>query len=634
MGHKKNRGWYGVLVWGLIVFGLAGAPPATAQSASSRYLAAGTTGPLPQVTANDNRTPAGTWVGQTLELALEAVWGDWRIEGGQGPGLRVVALAEAGQPPMIPAPLIRVEAGTRIRARIHNTLADSTLTVFGLQTRPARTPDSLVVRPGETKTVAFEAGAPGTYFYYVLLGDGSAPGGGEREHLAGAFIVDPKGGSPPDRVFMINIFSTPVDTAWHPHGWLEALTINGRSWPETERLRPAVGDTVRWRVINASNRNHPMHLHGFFYDVTSRGTALEDDRYAPADRRKVVTEMMRGRSTMAMAWVPTRPGNWLFHCHLSYHVAPNIRLPGADGAGHGGHRPHMAGLVLGIEVQPGPTDLVSHGPPRHLTLYAKAYPSDTTTAYGFALDEAFVPDEEQLRTPGPVLLMRQYEPTYVTVRNALPVPTGVHWHGLELDSWADGVPGWSASDGQVSPVIAPGEAFTYKLSLMRPGTFIYHTHLDDVRQLTSGLYGALIVLGEGETYDPATDHIYIVGWNSPAPQSPADLELNGRAEQPVQHAVVGETHRIRVINIAPAGMITARMVQGEQPVPLRALAKDGADLPVHQQVPVEVSPRMGVGETADFTFTPEKAGTYELVIGYRRFAWRQPWVVRAPEKSR
>ena len=107
---------------------------------------------------------------------------------------------------------------------------------------------------------------------------------GEEEQLAGAFIIDPRGDTHDDRIFVINIFSTPIDTTLHAPGWLEALTINGRSWPFTERLLPTVGDTVRWKVINASRRNHPMHLHGFYYDVTAKGTMLKDDVYQPGNR--------------------------------------------------------------------------------------------------------------------------------------------------------------------------------------------------------------------------------------------------------------------------------------------------------------------------------------------------------------
>jgi FtsP/CotA-like multicopper oxidase with cupredoxin domain len=376
-----------------------------------------------------------------------------------------------------------------------------------------------------------------------------------------------------------------------------------------------------------------MHLHGFFYSVVSRGRMLQDTRYGEEDYRLVVTETMRRHTTMDMEWVPTRPGNWLFHCHLSFHVSPEIRLPRPEPehGGHGDHsQPHMAGLVLGIEVEPGPTDLVWEGEPRYVTLYANEYSVDSTTVYGFSFDPGFTPDSVNLRTPGPLLILEQHQPTYVTVTNNMSIPTGVHWHGLELDSWADGVPGWSASDGMTSPVIDPGDSFTYKLASMRPGTFIYHSHLDDIQQLTKGLYGPLLVLPDMDDYDAEQDHIAIVGWRTPNPRRIEDAELNGRTEQPVQHAVVGEEHRIRVINIAPAGMIMARMTKEDKPVDLIAFAKDGADLPPHQMVGLDETPRLGVGETADFLFKPSEAGTYELMVGYGpRAGWRQRWEVSA-----
>ncbi len=606
------------------------------QSPNDRLIRAGTTSGYPLVEPNDNRDPAGTLAGDTLELHLEVSLADWRPETPDGPGLLVAAAGEVGGPPTIPAPLIRAAKGTVIRASVTNSLADSALTVFGFHTHPSQKSDSLVVGPGETKEVTFDPGVAGTYLYRMRLGDYEPSRfiDPERDQLVGAMIVDPPAGSPPDRVFVMNVWSSAVDSAVVGTDYIEGLTINGKSWPYTERERPQVGDTLRWRVVNGTGRNHPMHLHGFYYHVTSRGDLLTDDIYASEDRRLVVTETMRGHTTMAMEWVPTRPGQWLFHCHLSFHVSPEIRLPGArDPHGHG--RSHMAGLVVGIEVQDGPTDLIERYDPRRITLYANEYPADTLHEYGFDLKEVSDVNSARAIVPGPVLVMKQYEPTYVTVVNNLSTPTGVHWHGLELDAWADGVPGWSASDGQVSPELPPGGSFEYKLSLMRPGTFIYHSHLDDVHQLTAGLYGAILVLPEGETYDPATDHLAIVGWRKPNPRSMRDVELNGLDQHPTQVAVVGEEHRIRIINIAPAGNIFASMMKDSVAVPLTAIAKDGADLPRNQQVTVERTPRLFVGEAADYLFVPQEPGAYELFVGFSpRAGWRQKWIVSTAAGSK
>jgi FtsP/CotA-like multicopper oxidase with cupredoxin domain len=480
--------------------------------------------------------------------------------------------------------------------------------------------------------VEFEAGAPGTYWYWIRDGPEPDPESeaaeSEQEQLAGAFVVDPAGGSPPDRILVINIFSEPVDETVSPTGWVEGLAINGRSWPFTERMALTVGDEIRWRVVNTSDRNHPMHLHGFFYSVLSRGTATGDTIYSPEDRRLVVTESMLPRTTMSMEWTPTRPGRWLFHCHLSFHVTSEIRLPGAVEADREHAHSHLAGLVIGIEVAPGPSDLVSRGAPLEVDLFANEYGDRAGYRYGFALDPDFAADS-LTDVPGPLLVFNQFQTVNATVHNRLAVPTGIHWHGLELVAWADGVPNWSASDGRVSPAIAPGDSFTYRLSLMRPGTFVYHSHLDDIHQLTGGLYGPLLVLPEGERFDPRTDHVMIWGWNHPDGEGMDQMDLNGRREQPDATAQVGERHRFRVINIAPAGRISAWLTLDGDIMPITLHAKDGADLPPHQRVPVDRLPHLSVGETADFTWTPTAPGTYELHVGKGPEAnLVQRWVVR------
>ena len=180
----------------------------------------------------------------------------------------------------------------------------------------------------------------------------------------------------------------------------------------------------------------------------------------------------------------------------------------------------------------------------------------------------------------------------------------------------------------MSPEIATGESFAFRLSMMRPGTFIYHSHMNDVVQLSGGLYGPLIVLPPDESFDAEHDHPMVFGWRRPAPQGLEDVELNGRHEQPSKATTVGERHRFRVINIAPAGMVSAWLMRDGEPLPIRLLAKDGADLPAHQQVEVDELPEIGVGETADFTWTPTAPGTYEIRVGFApEFSFAQTWVV-------
>jgi len=608
---------------GGLLFALIGLQSdALAQDYNSKLIPAGTDSDLPLVVANDNRTPAGTLKNGVLEIDLVIVEADFRIEERNGPGVRVMAIAERGKAPTVPGPLIRVEEGTRIRARISNTLPDSTITVFGFHRRPQEEGLGVELDPGEMHEFEFEAGSAGTYMYYLRKSVRLSWLMGEHEQLAGAFIIDPPGGSPKDRIFVMNIFGTPQDDAEPGRVW--AFTINGLSWPFTERITPSVGDTLRWRVVNASVRLHPMHLHGFFYDVLSVGGISTDLTYSEDQRRTVVTESMFGRSTMMMEWIPSREGNWLFHCHLSFHVGSDLRNPTANVGEHD----HMAGLVLGINVQPGDSDLISEGEPARITLHANEYAADSLTSYKFSIDSNEAPTSYREGIPGPIMFLQKYQDTFVSVKNHMSIPTGIHWHGLELDSWADGVPNWSASDGKTSPVIEPGSEFTYKLSAMRSGTFIYHSHLDDIPQLAGGLYGPIIVLDEGEVFDPEMDHIYTVGWKTVDGIDLKEWDLNGLDEQPNMTARVGETHRLRLISIGPASAARLWMTKDGAPYPLRALAKDGADLRPSQQVETEMGIFIGPGETVDYAFTPSGPGDYVLGIGPEPgFNWSQKWMV-------
>src|SRR5262249_18494916 len=70
---------------------------------------------LQTIRINDNRTAAGTLAGGTLTLALQTGTGTWRFDGDDKPGPAMQALGEVGGPLQIPAPAIRVPAGTEVK---------------------------------------------------------------------------------------------------------------------------------------------------------------------------------------------------------------------------------------------------------------------------------------------------------------------------------------------------------------------------------------------------------------------------------------------------------------------------------------------------------------------------------------
>jgi len=90
------------------------------------------------------------------------------------------------------------------------------------------------------------------------------------------------------------------------------------------------------------------------------------------------------------------------------------------------------------------------------------------------------------RVPGPVIKAKKGDTVVVKVTNLLNEPTIIHWHGIRLQASMDGT-------GEVQKPIEPGESFTYRFELPDAGTFWYHSHQNETKQMERGMYGALIV---------------------------------------------------------------------------------------------------------------------------------------------
>src|SRR5437660_1351776 len=85
---------------------------------------------------------------------------------------------------------------------------------------------------------------------------------------------------------------------------------------------------------------------------------------------------------------------------------------------------------------------------------------------------------------------------------------------------------------------------------IRAGTFIYHTHWHDFLQLTGRLYGPLIVLRPGQTFDPETDKAVMIGLGA-AHDTKSPLLPNGSAQPEPLRLKTGVKYRLRFINITP-----------------------------------------------------------------------------------
>ncbi len=623
------------------------APPG-ARSASSKSAI--------RISANDNRRSAGRFDRGVLTLRLEVREGVLFPEADGGPSVPALAFAEVGKSPQVPGPLIRVPSGSEIRVTIRNPL-DSALIVYGLHPRPGGPDSGLRVPAGQTREARFRVQVPGTYYYWGTTG--AAREMEERPWLAtqlsGALIVDEPGQPTNDRVFVIGIWARGGDsTLAVPRPPQELMVINGKSWPHTERFDFAQGDSVRWRWVNATSSAHPMHLHGFYFYLDSKGDGAAERTYRDEARPFVVTHLMLPGETMRIAWVPERPGNWVFHCHFAFHVSHHLVLPrssplasatpvdshSAHVAGAKGSVPHaMAGLVLGIRVRPSPhaRAVAITGPrAREIRLVAQAAPKrfGRLAGFGYVVQEGSVePKRDSINIPGPMLILRRGEPVRITVVNHLPEATAVHWHGIELESFPDGVPGWSGTPGRIMPPIAPGDSFVAEFVPPRAGTFIYHTHSNEQLQMGSGLYGALLVVDPDKPYDAAVDKVFIVGGAGPSDSLPQfNFEspglLNGRPEPLPLDLRAGTTYRLRFININPDWRVIFSLMSPTALASWRPVAKDGADLPESQRGRQAAYFITGPGETGDFEFTPVEKGEMRLEVKTMIRGWIIPIVVR------
>ncbi len=452
--------------------------------------------------------------------------------------------------------------------------------------------------------------------------DGPGPGlprEGNDRSMVGMLVVDPPGAIPPpdERVFLISHWADPrLEGSFAP---ASRFMMNGRSWPATERLAYAQGDTVRWRVLNFTGRVHPMHLHGFYFSVDARGDQGGEVVYDESERQMAVTETLAAGETMRISWVPSEPGNWIFHCHFMRHMS---WLQTADlEAPPGGHPPTgaagedlMGGLVMGINVEARPgfipdDNLVRRRLDLHITSRSGVF--GNADGYAFVLEDDAPPAADSVHFPGSPIVLTRGEPAEIAVHNRADVPLGVHWHGLELESWADGVPGWSGYPDAVRSAVAPGDSFVVRMTPPRAGTFMYHAHGEPGHQLAQGLYGAFIVLNPGEAWDPETERLFLLGSLGSGQDPPP--AVNGRRDPLPIELGAGRTYRLRFMHISPDDDKQVRLLDGDEPVAWRAIAKDGADLPpaLVQDGPADL--RIDVGETYDFLWTPAP-GEYTLRV--------------------
>ena len=205
----------------------------------------------------------------------------------------------------------------------------------------------------------------------------------------------------------------------------------------------------------------------------------------------------------------------------------------------------------------------------------------------------------------------------------------IHWHGIELDSYYDGVPGWSGDKKRLAPMIAPGDSFAVDMTPPRAGTFIWHSHVENGHHLASGLYGALIVADPAAPFDSTRDFVQLYGGGELPRGVPP--YLNGTHTPPPRLLVAGKTYRVRIIDILENNPMQSAITFRAARVTWTPVAKDGIAVPARDRTPRPAYIRANVGETYDFEFTPADPGDYFFeVVRPSGVVMRQLWKVKAP----
>jgi bilirubin oxidase len=120
--------------------------------------------------------------------------------------------------------------------------------------------------------------------------------------------------------------------------------------------------------------------------------------------------------------------------------------------------------------------------------------------------------------PGPTVEVYEGDKVIVHFRNALSVPTTIHWHGLHIPNSADGSPFYP---------VPPGGTYDYVFTPEKgsAGTYWYHPHPDHDTgfQIAKGLFGTFIVRARDDPLKGIPEKILVLSDNRFKPDGSIDI---------------------------------------------------------------------------------------------------------------
>ncbi|MDE8565791.1 multicopper oxidase family protein, partial [Anoxybacillus rupiensis] len=238
--------------------------------------------------------------------------------------------------------------------------------------------------------------------------------------------------------------------------------------------------------------------------------------------------------------------------------------------------------------------------------------------------------------PGAQIRIKQGETVKINLKNELPEPVTIHWHGYPVPNSQDGIPGITMD------AVKPGETFTYEFTATVPGTYWYHSHQESAKQVDKGLYGTLIVEPKNEEKVDRDYTLVLDEWMSNPDEGNMDMSgmdhsnmghgnssddkemdmssmshdmsmydiftINGKSGSAVKPLKVkkGEKVRLRLIN---AGYMPHKLhLHGHE---FKIVATDGQPLKDPQPIKDELL-NIAPGERYDIEFTANNPGEWLL----------------------
>jgi manganese oxidase len=248
----------------------------------------------------------------TKEFDLTAKVVDWEV----APGKIVKAWTYNG---VVPAPMIKVAVGDKVRVVLHNQLPESTTIHF----HGIRVPNAMdgvdpytqpAVKVGATFVYEFTALEPAVGIYHSHHdAQVQVPNG-----LFGAMLI---GDMPvPASLGTKNVVKE-MAMVLNDAGTI-GLSLNGKSFPATEPATLKVGESMIVHYLNEGLMAHPMHLHQpVGYVIAKDGVPLtvpmpsDTINVAPGERYTVL-------------YTAVDPGVWAWHCHILNHAETPTGMTG------------------------------------------------------------------------------------------------------------------------------------------------------------------------------------------------------------------------------------------------------------------------------------------------------------------